>query len=98
MRTVQQYYIPFGDDAVIKMPVKSRILKARITEKGIPGKKPPVVCVWASGEHDSTETFDQRFKFIGSSHPIPDEFPFSPFAYFDTLFDGALVWHLFIEK
>ena len=105
MRTIHKYHIPFGDEAMVMMPKGAEILKF-----GIQGTMPngyPDICVWAMVDTEA-EAEVRRFRIFGTGHPLPKncmkyagcgknpdrEYEFE---YWDTLFDGRGVWHMYVQ-
>jgi hypothetical protein len=65
------------------MPEGYRILKA-----GIQDGEP---VIWVELDKDREKVFSLQFVVYGTGFDIPD----NPGIYLDTLFEGALVWHVY---
>jgi len=106
MRTIYKYHIPFGDEAVVLMPKKAKLLKF-----GIQGTAPngnPNIYVWAMVDTDN-EMEANRFKIFGTGQPLLKNciyltgYGTNPgceyeYEYWDSLFDRDYVWHIFVGE
>jgi hypothetical protein len=79
MRTIHKYSI----SEPVLMPEGYRILKAAMQ-----GDKPTI---WVELDKDRERVYFLQFVVYGTGVDIPD----NPGIYLDTLFEGALVWHVY---
>jgi hypothetical protein len=88
MLTVYKYPFSIADDFKMSFPKGVRLLCVQTQQE-----KP---CLWALVDPDVEPTVVVKFHLAGTGHPI--DIPAQNLSYFDTfqMYDGSLVFHLFI--
>ena len=86
MKKIWKFDVP-GHNGYIQMPKGSRILTAGLQESGIK--------IWAIVKPSPPKEWVSRFVNVyGTGHPLVD----LSAQYAGTVFDGSLVWHVFVDE
>lgn len=84
MRTIWKFEFAVSDEVQVSMPRGAEILS-------VGRQKPNHVCVWALVDTEANRE-QRRFFLRGTGHPATGV---CAAAFLGTVFDGALVWHVF---
>jgi hypothetical protein len=87
VRTIYKYPLIRRGTQAVMVPANCVILKVGVQDRDM--------FLWAMVETEAPMV-PRTVHVVGTGHPVPPDL--TNLDFFDTIFDGPFVWHIFIEN